>query len=102
VGEILFAEPKPTDYYGFNWWAAHIMNKCQIGGIRFGNIWYKNPWHLPNYDQMINRIIPSDPELMDLFCQSKLRVEVFILAMFNKWKAIEHLATKEASDEQKD
>jgi hypothetical protein len=94
----MYPEPRPDFDNSFSWWAAHIMNKCHIGGIRFGSKWYDDPWKLPPYDTMINRVIPSDPDLMMLFCESKLRVEVFILALFNKYSAIQHLAEKEVGE----
>lgn len=92
----LFPEYKPNLDNTFSWWAAHLMNLCQIGGIRLGGHWYQSPWAMPHYDTMVNQVLTKDPEEMLLFCQCKLRVEVFICAIFNRYDAIEALAKGES------
>lgn len=79
----------------FRTWGMLIMDKIGIGGMRFGNIWVHDPETWGSYEWFINNIFPKSSEDMLLFCQCKMRVEVFLLAKLDRYDLIEQIANKE-------
>ena len=80
----------------FGFWIADLMDRLKVGGIFIGGKWHSTPKDFWDYSWVINKIIPNNPDDMALFCQCKLRVEIFILAILGQWKIISNFAEKEA------
>ena len=78
----------------FRVWGMFIMDRVGIGGMRFGDMWLKDPATWGNYSWFINTILPQSPEDMLLFCECKFRVEVFLLAKLDRYDVIKKIIDK--------
>lgn len=80
----------------FSFWAVYYFRRLKIGAVRIGHHWFSDPYNMPGYEQMINTFMPRDPEVMQLFCRCKFRVEFFYLALLGKYDAIERVVKSKA------